>query len=233
VRIYFGIDGDPNGSFVFQIIIVPTVYYGIDIGVPRSPSGKLHKDFYLDAANPLFQLKNIQGKIQLKGVIRKGDLLYKTSDPSDDITCKDSTGPHYITRQNAETWVKNFGSAKMMTKSEWFDLDLITALANDPVHDGIRIYFAKHGPDDVDPVQDVANKDIFIFVTTQKHGFLFISHKDYFNCSITQAILKQISERKRAFFKLNNMLLTVDDSGTNPGGQDKGELCPNSCNPSN
>jgi len=212
IRLYFGISGDPTKSYVFKIILVPTIDDG---ECSTCPSGRLHKDFYLDANDPLFSNYNVQERLMIKRTIfTRGERLYKWSSiPSDDDKpCPPGQGPHYIIREQALDWIGNVGKSNMITHSEWFDINLINSIANEGKHDGIRIYIAKHDT-------SLNNKDMFIIETTRHH---FLSHRDYFDCSITAD-----------YFKAHKPNVIGGGGGTNPGGQDNGELCPDNCVPSN
>lgn len=212
IRIYFGINGDPKKNFVFKIILVPTIDDG---ECPACPSGRLHKDFYLDSVDSLFTNYNVQERQMIRrAVLTRGERLYVWSHiPSDDDVQCPQNGRHYITREQALQWIGNVGKPNMVTHSEWFDINLINAIANDTKHDGIRIYIAKHNLVETDTTLN--NKDMFIIETTRHH---FLSHRDYFDCQITAD-----------YFKTHKP--NVVGGGTNPGGQDDGELCPDNCKP--
>lgn len=214
LRIYFASNvGVGPGRLRNTIIMMPTRQAGDN---PSVLSGKFHHDYFDHTPADSIMLAASKEKLYEKRFYRRGEQLYNHHRQTE-APCTDP-GPHYIDRDKAEQMVQNFGLDTMTTNSEWFDLDLLEGFVNDPhPHDGIRLYFAKHGP--TDPVinnQDVKNKEAFIWVPTQSHGIpLFKTHKDYFDCgTVRQALAK---------------FRPLVDSG--PGGQDNGELCPSNCDP--
>jgi hypothetical protein len=227
IRMYLGMSGDPSSKFVCQLIMVATKNDG-KCDTCRV-SGAYHKDVYFDASAPVFHLKNIQGQTMFKRwIFGQGETLYRHNATADDTACY-NTGPHYITIKQAQTWVDNdTSSVGMKTFSEWFDVGLLDAFAQEPNHDGIRIYLAKHGPNDTDKYQDVRNKDICIFETTRSSWF---THKDYFDCSVSSIYF---NKSKPNLDKLNKLIsphamIITPGGGSGPGGQDNGELCPDNC----
>lgn len=225
VRMYLGMSGNASSKFVFQVIMVATVYDGY---CDTCPSKGYHKDIYFDASASLFQSKRIQGRTMFRRkIFGQGERLYTPdTDTSDDVVCP-NTEPHYITRKQAETWVANDTSkVGMITNSEWFEIGLLDTLANDTKHDGIRIYLAKHGPNDTDKYQkNIKNKDICIFETTESSWF---THRDYFDCNTTAGYFnKYLNKLKNSNSPYDKIL--AEGGGTNSGGQDNGELCPDNC----
>jgi hypothetical protein len=221
LRIYFATEGTGPGRQLNTVVLVPTRQGVADT---TYPSGYRHTEYFIhDDTASLFKngLDAIRGHVFKKGLIRRGERLYKRDREPNIATCNDDE-KHYITREYAEDMVQRFGTDTMTTNSEWFDKDLLIALAkskdlegND--FDGIRLYFGRHHINEA-PIdgQIVAGKEAFVLVTTHLKGVpLLKSHRDFFNCTNTKSYF---ADKKRKFF-----------GDSNPGGQDNGELCPTHC----
>ncbi|MDB5005396.1 MAG: hypothetical protein JWQ34_3621 [Mucilaginibacter sp.] len=214
MRIYFASNlGVGPGRLRNTIIMMPTRKAGPNTAVI---SGSFHHDYFDHDPADVAILAASKEKLYTKRFYRRGEQLYNHN-RRPEPPCTDP-GPHYIDRNKAEQMVQKFGWDTMTTNSEWFDLDLLEDFVNDPhPHDGIRLYFAKHGPTDPDiNKQEVKNKEAFIWVPTQSHGIpLFKTHKDYFDCGTA----------RKALAKFRPLVIA------GPGGQDNGELCPSNCDP--
>jgi hypothetical protein len=216
VRIYFASKiGYGNGSLNTTIIMMPTKY--LRDTIINTVTVGLHHDYFKHAPADSTMLASIKDKIYKKHrYYRQGEGLY---DPCTncDVPCPiPNPNPHYIDRKQAEEMVKNFGNEAMKTNSEWFDLRLLDELANDNRYDGMRLYFAKHGPNDPDVKgQIVKDKEALIWVPTVRVPKLlfFYEHQDRFDCDAAKNYMLK-------FF-----------NAVSPGGQDNGELCPSNCDP--
>jgi hypothetical protein len=222
IRIHFVNDGSySHRKMNNSIILVSTKYYAPN---DKAPSGANHIDYYKHAANAgLFS----ETKDDLRGRISKMNAIdiFNPKDlyniynvffrvfPQKD-TC---IGSHYLSRSQANKMVNQFGRNSIKTTSEWFDLDVFRKIANETKSDGLRIYFARHPKsfrkkDDPDKY-----KEAFVLVTTVP---LIIGrdtfHKDNYICL---AIEDNICRTKN--------IARVSEGG----GDDKGELCPDACNP--
>ena len=218
IRIYFASSlSKSSGRLNNSIIIVSTYFSAIDA---NAPSGAHHTDYYNhNGQDPLFKnLNAIKGRVYRKTFYKRGEILYDScTNCETDIDCK-TDDPHYITSGKAKKMVSNFGQKAMTTNSEWFDLGLLQAFADNKQLDGIRIYFSRHSVGDTSPHQDVSDKDALILVPTEPHGMWpFADHKDFFDCSITNGYLKKYYSKHHLF----NL--------AGAGGDDNGELCPSHC----
>lgn len=215
IRIYFGsYINITTGQLKNTVLLVSTKNDGV---APDSvPSKAYHKDYYIHSKKDILfsNLSAINGMVSPKGVL-KGETSYNPC-----INCNDTPNcaknmPHYITRKTIYTMLKNFKNKPITTQSEWFDLGLFKSFADDHVHDGLRVYFGRHGVTGKN-----ANKEAFVLVTT-KGGSLLYKHEDYFDCSTTNPYFLR-------YYKINGW-----DKAHHPlfsnGGQDNGELCPANC----
>ena len=222
IRIYFTWDGTyANHKMNNSIVLVSTKNYAPN---PSASSGALHVDYYTHVANaPLFSenkldLQGRASKMNLGDIFTSKDLYdvynvyFRVFHPND--TC---SGYHFLSRGKANKMVNQFGKAPITTISEWFDLDLFRNIANQDKIDGLRIYFARH-PSKYHRDTDVNKyKEAFVLVTTitLKIG-KNIYHKDNYICLATSN------------HRCTTGVYHHNDTG---GGDDKGELCPDACNP--
>lgn len=215
IRIYFTSDiAVTTGKLKNSIILVSTKNGGPD---PNVDSKAIHRDYYThNKSNPLFaNLSSIQGEIHTRDLVNlRGENLYNICVNCDVVTPCGTNRRHYLTRKRAHQMVNEFGDKAITTNSEWFDINLFRAFAHDNVLDGIRIYFTRH-PEKFNATPDPNKfKDAFVLVTTQK---LLGIHNDYFNCKATNKYFE--------YYDRHNLLPPPPIGG----GQDNGELCPDSC----
>jgi hypothetical protein len=97
--------------------------------------------------------------------------------------------------------VQGFGNHPISTVSEWFDLKLFQSFADDKNIDGLRTYFATKTNNMSQP-----GSDAFVLIKTIPGSAPGI-HVDYFGSP-----------------GVKRYKVVAD------GGQDNGEMCPNSCN---
>jgi len=223
IRIYFTNDGSiTSGHLNNSIILVSTKYAGVNAKTSKT----LHLDYYQhDHNDVLFKngLLVIRGQTLKRQLINtRGENLYDIFGLNDKTPCDDD---HYTIRGEGHEMANDFGKDSIRTKSEWFDLRMFRNLSKDTVVDGIRadglrIYFVRHpvkyrGKGDVDKL-----KEAFMITTTHQTKGLSgkTIHTDYFNCL----------NRKEFYMKLNGV---KPYAATGQGGDDKGELCPDACNP--
>jgi len=219
IRIYFASDTSVSkGHLINSIIMVSTKNDG---KYPPAPSGYKHLDYYSHSKTDILfgNLRVIRGEPSQRNILKnKGQNLYNVCAYCDTTPPCDTTKPHYITQRKAHNMVSHFGTHPISTKSEWFDYNLIKDLALDDVHDGLRIYFARHPKKFKSKPDTNAKKEAFILITTRVDNNNKTGHDDYFDCQTTGQYF--------GLFDKENLT----GGSVTAGGQDNGELCPDNCN---
>jgi len=226
IRIYFVSDSIlNNGHLNTSIIIVSTKNYGLDPKA-KAPSKYKHIDYYTHSVSDILfkHLDSIKGKTANRQFINtRGEKLYNFCLrfwANDSTSCQDD--PHQIARGKGNKMVDQFGKDTIRTKSAWFDIKLLWAYAADKNHDGVRIYFSRHPKKYQSKAQSDTLKETFILVPTVKKG---VYHKDSFKCLTKSGPYMKLLE----LAKLNKTPFALKSE--EDGGDDKGELCPDACNP--
>ncbi|MFD0795546.1 hypothetical protein ACFQZX_18130 [Mucilaginibacter litoreus] len=175
---------------------------------------KTHDDYYEHssaAADVLFNPQ--QTKLEIKATYNDpGATLFKRCTTcTDDTSCGEDA--HYLRRKDAEDMVANYTAHPFNTRAEWFDTEMLRDMVKDQQCDGIRVYLARHLPND--QVARNRNRDTFILTTTKlvTPGNYY---EDYFDCHTLKNFVKKYED------KIGH--------GMFPPPFDNGELCPTNCN---
>ena len=230
IRIYFVSDMTQSKCHIANsIILVSTKNAGPDDSVP---SGAHHKDYYTHSKKDILfsNLDSISAQWSPHDILKNwGQNLYNGCLNCNVIASCDTDKPHYITQLRAHKMVKQFETkGPLTTTSEWFDYNLIKDLATDAVHDGIRIYIARHPKTLMNGHADTdAMKEAFIWVTTKPDRLNKTAHDDYYDCTTTEHYFLNFAAKMKR--KGRNPYDGDGGSGGTSGGQDNGEICPTHC----
>ncbi|HVW16295.1 MAG TPA: hypothetical protein VHB54_20855 [Mucilaginibacter sp.] len=228
LRIYFASDPTSStGQLNNSIVLVSTKNNGLDNTVP---SKAYHLDYYDHKKDDslFMDMTAIKGVISTRPkfpINLHGENLYNPHlrlFESENISCSD---PHFITRGRANKMANRFGKDTITTLSEWFDLKLLELIDRDTIHDGVRIYFARHPDKYKSKIDTDVNKEAFLLITTKYHYNKLLkkeTHDDYFDCKWTGNYFLYVKKVLGWYNKLH----AFDGTG---GGDDNGELCPTHC----
>jgi hypothetical protein len=185
VSVFFASDPSIKGDRLKNsVILLPTRYAGPNKNTPY-PSKSYHMAYYghskKDVATYILNnAKGVQHNYNLFGSTIRLENLYNICLKCGDTIVCEKKQPHYITRKKGHKMVNQFGKDTIRTRSEWFDLTLLKAFADDNVHDGVRIYFTRHPASSSNDTESDSLKEAF---TVQQHNNILNNLKKHIRFS--------------------------------------------------
>jgi len=231
MRIYYGSpSGMAKGHCNYSVVMVATRRNGIN---PLAISGANHLDYYGHDKNAsLFKVDadTLHGiKTMKPWFFSRGERSYDLN--FDNRPDKDCVDPNLLTGAKTYQMLSHFDTIAVNSRAEWYSLKQLRYIADssqikDPAKkvDGVRIYFARHPDHDTVGNTVYDNRSAFVVCITERRHFLIFwpIHRDKFICFMSKDALKNLILKRK-----NLKITSYDDIG----GLDKGELCPDNCDP--